>query len=125
MNITQSIQYIYHTLEFWKDFIVEDNSDWKWPYIEWYNKKITQPTQAELKKAWKQILAIQKAEQLKVQKKIEIDKLATLSDQLNLLATNLNLVTDELIKTSPALATNPSVVQGKKVLTWIKTILAK
>jgi len=61
---------------------------------------------------------------LKNQKKYEIDKLATLSDQLNLLAVNLNLVIDEVWKTNPIILTNPNVVQGKKILLWIQDILA-
>jgi len=70
-------------------------------------------------------ISTKKAEAIKKQKKSDIDKLATLSDQLNLLAVNLNLVLDEQIKTNPTLATNPNVVQGKKILSWIQTILSK
>jgi len=122
MNIVQSILTIHPTLTD-NDFIVEDH--WKWPILTWLSKTIKQPTQAELDKAWVQVQALEKAELIKKQKKAEIDKLATLSDQLNLLATNLNIALDELIKTSPALATNINIVQGKKVLTWIKAILIK
>jgi len=61
---------------------------------------------------------------LKNNNKSDIYKLATLSDQLNLLSNNLNIVIDELIKINPSIANNTSIVKGKKVLFWIKEILS-
>jgi len=92
---------------------------------EMESKFTTPPTQAELDALKVTQTNNAKLEAIKKQKSADINKLATLSDQLNLLAINLNLVLDEQIKTSPALATNPNVIQGKKVLSWIQTILTK
>ena len=75
------------------------------------------------KKLWMKNTTKYDAFVVKNQKKAEIEKLATLSDELNLLAINLNLLIDEVWKTAPAILTNPNVVQGKKVLTWIQKIL--
>ena len=64
MNIMQSILYIYPTLEFIKDFIVEDKGNWD--EISWYTTEFTQPTQAELETAWAELQAIEQ-ENLKKQ----------------------------------------------------------
>jgi len=123
MEYIPAIRHIHPTLEFGKDYEVIDNSDWKWPQIKWYNTTIPQPTQAELDTAW---IAVQQQEQielLKKQKSEQIHTIATLSDQLNLLADNLNLVIDELAKTNPNILLNPSVISGKNVYNGIKTIL--
>jgi len=74
MNISQSILQIYPALEFWIDFIVIDNSDWKWPQLEWYNTEITQPTQAELETAFMELEIIQNKEtKIKEFKQIEAE----------------------------------------------------
>ena len=50
MKTYKSISYKYPELNIWIDYSIIDN--WDWPHIEWYNKEIAQPTQAELESAW-------------------------------------------------------------------------
>jgi len=64
MELTRTIEYIYPNLEFHIDYIVRDDNQWEWPYILWYNKEITQPTQAELETAWLEVEKIQKLEEI-------------------------------------------------------------
>lgn len=64
MDINKSIKKIYPELEFDKDFIVFDNSDGKGQQIKWLNKKVKQPTKAELEKAWIEVEKEIKAEQI-------------------------------------------------------------
>lgn len=90
---------------------------------EW--KLVTPPTQAELDAVIVSEQAKQNAQIIRDNKSKDINKIATLSDQLNLLADNLNIVIDEVIKTSPTLANNPKVIEWKTVLAWIKAILNK
>ena len=123
MEYTLAIRHIHPTLEFGKDYEVIDYSDWNWPQIKWYNKTIPQPTQAELDTAW---IVVQQEEQAQLDKKQKSERInleATLSDQLNLLAENLNLAIDELAKINPAILQTPSVIAGKNVYNGIKTIL--
>ena len=64
MNISQSIKKIYPELEFDKDFIVFYNSDGKGQQIKWLNKKVKQPTKAQLEKAWVEVEKEIKAEKI-------------------------------------------------------------
>jgi len=50
MNIGQTINKLYPTLEFWSDFEVFD--EWNWQELKWYNTEITEPTTEELETAW-------------------------------------------------------------------------
>lgn len=53
MRIPETIKHILPNLEFWEDYVVCNNSDWKWDYIIWYNKEVAQPTEVELLEGWK------------------------------------------------------------------------
>jgi len=95
MEISLAIKYIYPNIIRETDFNVLDDNQWDWPYIKWYNTSFKQPTQAELETAWVEVQALQQAELDKQAKKEAIDKIATLSDQLNLLASVLDTITSE------------------------------
>jgi len=123
MNLIEQILFIYPTLQHGNDFLVE-NISWK-DTVKWITTKQKQPTALELKNAWVELLRLRKLADIKIQKAVDISKLATLSDQLNLLAVNLNTVVDILIKTNPTLAKDVNVVSWKKILAWIQAILAK
>jgi len=118
MDIVKSIEHLHPTLVFWDDFIVSNDSQW-WPdLIEWITTEYTQPTQAELDTAWAELEIIQQAEQTKIEKKMAIAKVASLSDQLNLIASVLDTLTSE--------APDPTIIAWAKAkFSEIKTILDK
>ena len=113
MNITQSILYIFPTLEFWIDFIVEDN--WDWATLTWLNKNISQPTQAELEAAWAEVVALEEAKQLKKQKSENIATIASLTDQLNWLWAVCYKLTEW--------STDPEILMARKTYEDIQAIL--
>lgn len=112
ININDSIKYIHPTLEFWKDYIVQD--DWQWPYIKWYNKTIPQPTQAELEIAWVSVQALQQADKDKAQKRADILKIASLEEQINMLAREVYNLTKN--------SNDPETVKSKQKYEAIKLI---
>ncbi|WP_042208366.1 XkdW family protein [Paenibacillus durus] len=59
MNITLTLQHLYHGADPIRDFEVWDDSDGKGPYIAVWNLDAPQPTEEELQAAWE---AYQKAE---------------------------------------------------------------
>jgi hypothetical protein len=71
MNISQAIEYIYPTFNFWIDYKVVDISDWNWSILTWLNTEIEQPTQAELETAWAEC-TIQKDIETKILRMKEI-----------------------------------------------------
>lgn len=124
MEITLAIRYIHPTLNN-NDFMVMDDNNGKWPYIKWYNKEIKQPTQAELTTAWDQVLLIQKATEDKLFKKEAINKIATLSDQLNALMEFNYAIVNFISKTSPDILEVPTIKQWLQLREEIKAILVK
>lgn len=124
MEIYLAIKQIYPELTD-NDFMVLDDNQWEWPYIKWYNTEIPQPTQSELETAWLEFVKLQEQEQLKKQKAEEIAKIATITDQINLIAWTLDIIVDLLAETNPELLTNPWIVKSKEALNWIKNILNK
>ena len=116
MNITLSVLRLYPQLMFWVDFIVEDT--WNWAEFKWYNKDIKQPTEQELQLAWNEILTEQEINKYKTEKKEAIEKIASISDQLNLIASVLDTITSE----------NPNteiISEAKAKFSEIKNILNK
>jgi len=118
MDIVKAIEQLHPTLKFWTDFIVSNDSLGEWDVIEWITTEYTQPTQAELDTAWAELETIQQAEQAKIEKKLAIEKVASLSDQLNLIASVLDTLTSE--------APDPTIIAWAKAkFSEIKYILNK
>lgn len=65
------------------------------------------------------------SDEMKVEQKEAILKIASLSDQLNLTAGTLDLVVDLLAVTNPELLEHPWIIESKSKLNKIKTILNK
>jgi len=101
----------------WIDYEVVDNSDGKWPVLVWYNKELNQPTQEELRSAWVEVEKKLKLEELKKQKSEEINSIATLSDQLNLLADVCYILTEW--------NTEPKILEARKILENIRVVINK
>jgi len=118
MNTIDTILHIYPNLEHWVDFIVENHSDGNWDIITWYNKEYTLPTQADLETAWIDFEKAQDLVKVKKGKSEAIDKVASLSDQLNLMAS----VLDTLTSATPDQAI---INNAKAKFAEIKTILNK
>jgi hypothetical protein len=72
LNIALSILHLYPDAVPSKDFIVQDDSDYKGPYLAAWNLDEPQPTDEELKTAWE---AYQEAEANKPPQLTEIEKL--------------------------------------------------
>ena len=123
MNITLAIKKIYPELIFNTDFNVTDK--WNWPILTWNNIEIPQPTQAELETAWIEVEKEQNLALLKQEKATAINKIASLSDQLNLTAWITDMLVDLEIKRNPAFANEPWVIESKAKLNEIKSILNK
>lgn len=66
-----------------------------------------------------------KTEKSKEQKKEEIEKIASISDQLNLTAGTLDIIVDLLAKDNPELLQHPWIIESKNKLNSIKEILNK
>jgi len=115
MEIALAIGYIYPDLIRWTDYEVLDDNQWEWPYIKWFNKTIKQPTQAELETAWVEVVLLQEAEESKKAKKEAILNILSETDQVNLLATVLDIVTEW--------TTDPVILNAKSKFNEIKAIL--
>ena len=92
MNKVLAIKNLYPNLTD-KDFMGFDR--WNWIEIDWYNTEIPQPTQEELELAWIEVEKLQQAEIIKEEKAKAIENIATITDQLNLIATVLDTITSE------------------------------
>ena len=79
MEITLAIRYINPTFTN-DDFIVLNDNQWEPDYIQWYNKEITQPTQAELETAWDSLEANRKANEYKGLRKAEYPEWTDFAD---------------------------------------------
>jgi hypothetical protein len=118
MELTLAIKHLYPTL--WdEDFMVLNDSQWEPDYIQWKNQEITQPTKSELDTAWSEVEAIQLVEQAKKQKAIDIEKIATITDQINQLA----LIMEEMVLERETIS--PTMQNGLDMTNWIKNILNK
>lgn len=105
------------------DYYVVDNSDGKWAMLVWINKEIPQPTQEELEKAWVEIQKEQEIMALKEEKRLAIEKIATLSDELN---TMMEAIYETVIFTSkdkPEILELPAIKAGLELREKIKNIL--
>jgi len=95
--------------------------------VDWKKVPMTELEIADLLKREEQRINIEEPkEKEEINKQIkeeQILKLATITDQINLMAWTLDIVVDELIKTNPELANNPWIKKSKATLNWIKTIL--
>lgn len=118
MEIYLCIKYIHPTLTN-DDFLVLDDNQWKWPYIKWYNTEIIQPTQEELETAWVEVEKIQQDAITKQEKAESIAKIATLTDQLNMLA----IIMEEMVLERSTIT--PTMQQGLDMTNGIKAILNK
>jgi hypothetical protein len=56
MNIALSILHLYPDADSMRDFLVQDDSDGKGPYIAAWNLDAPQPTETELQAAWEAYL---------------------------------------------------------------------
>lgn len=81
MEKTLAIKHIHPSLIPWVDYIVEDVEQ----NIKWYHSTIIEPTQTELEAAWLEVQAKQALEESKAAKSAQIQQIASLTDQLNLL----------------------------------------
>lgn len=52
MNIAQAIMHLFPQANLLQDFLVQDDSDGKGPYIAQWNLDAAQPTEEELQAAW-------------------------------------------------------------------------
>lgn len=66
-----------------------------------------------------------KTEEIKAGQKEAINKIASLSDQLNLTAGTLHIIVDLLAMQNPELLVNPWIIESKRKLNEIKNILNK
>ena len=117
MNIALSVLYIHPSLIPEKDFTVIDN--WSWPELTWLNKTIPQPTQAELESAWLEVEKLQQDAITKQEKAESIAKIATLTDQLNMLA----IIMEEMVLERSTIT--PTMQKGLDMTNGIKNILNK
>jgi len=79
-------------------------------------------SEIELRKdKWK----VKSIEDIKLEKKEAIEKIASISDQLNLTAWTLDIIVDILAVDNPEILQNPWIQQSKVKLNEIKNILNK
>jgi len=74
----------------------------------------TEPTNELIRQVW----------DIKQQKKEAIDKIASLSDELNLLAHSLEVTIDIIAINNPEILVNPTIIKAKDVFSKIKVILS-
>ena len=120
MDKTLTLQKMYPQMTY-KDYVVEDN--WSWPVLRWFNKDVEEPTLQEMQNVWN-IMEQEKAVELeKLEKKEAIEKIASISEQLNLTAWTLDIVVDLLSVNNPEILQNPWIIESKQKLNQIKNIL--
>jgi len=100
--------------------------EWLTEHQKWLEKEFW--VTHKLNKEWKMYLETNTKYDTylnKKRKKEQIDKLASLTDQLNLLAKTLDVVVGRVENLDPTLSEEPTIIKAREVLTWIQTILAK
>ena len=89
--------------------------------IEWKSPVTITQTDIDLALVKKQ--AELELEAIKKEKANQINKIATITDQLNLTAWTLDIIVDLLAINNPELLNNPWIIKSKQALNWIKEIL--
>ncbi len=92
--------------------------------IKW-NEKILVTEQNKNSLEWYKFVQeeLSEADRIELEKKSAIEQIATLSDQLNLLASTLEIVVSYIEVDKPEIANEPIIIQSRQVLNWIKSIL--
>lgn len=123
MNLIESILQIYPTLQFNRDFVIEDH--WNWPILTWLNEEIKQPTQSELDSAWIIVQQEQEIIKLKKQRSVDINNIATLSDQLNEIMETAFATIQFVAQDKPEILEVPAIKSWLQMRTDIRAILKK